>query len=179
MASPVDIDLGRATVIGVDRRPRPPDVPLRRPGQVGQRRRGAGDRGTVGSQEREGYARGRFYDRSKCWRRGGQGGPRPLAGRRPASAADSHVAAADSGSQRRSRCAARARAADQGRGCRPHQAAESFGLGSRIGPIAEGFDADLVAVAGDPLTDITAVRKVVFVMKGGLRYRSPPASRPR
>jgi imidazolonepropionase-like amidohydrolase len=46
-------------------------------------------------------------------------------------------------------------------------AAESLGLGSRIGTIAAGFDADLVAVAGDPLTDITAVRKVVFVMKGG------------
>ena len=46
-------------------------------------------------------------------------------------------------------------------------AADSLGLGSRIGTIAAGYDADLVAVDGDPLTDITAVRKVVFVMKRG------------
>src|SRR5262249_9075455 len=46
-------------------------------------------------------------------------------------------------------------------------AAESLGLGTRVGTIAAGFDADLVAVAGDPIADITAVRKVVFVMKGG------------
>ncbi|MBW8861854.1 MAG: amidohydrolase family protein [Acidobacteria bacterium] len=50
-------------------------------------------------------------------------------------------------------------------------AADSLGLGSRIGTIASGYDADLVAVDGDPLTDITAVRKVVFVMKGGQRLR--------
>ena len=50
-------------------------------------------------------------------------------------------------------------------------AADSLGLGSQIGTIAAGYDADLVAVDGDPLTDITAVRKVVFVMKGGHRLR--------
>jgi imidazolonepropionase-like amidohydrolase len=50
-------------------------------------------------------------------------------------------------------------------------AADSVGLGSQIGTIAAGYDADLVAVGGDPLTDITAVRKVVFVMKGGRRIR--------
>jgi imidazolonepropionase-like amidohydrolase len=50
-------------------------------------------------------------------------------------------------------------------------AADSLGLGSRIGTVAVGYDADLVAIAGDPLTDITAVRKVVFVMKGGRRVR--------
>jgi imidazolonepropionase-like amidohydrolase len=44
---------------------------------------------------------------------------------------------------------------------------ESLNLGDRIGAIAVGFDADLVAVAGNPLDDITAVRQVVFVMKGG------------
>jgi imidazolonepropionase-like amidohydrolase len=46
-------------------------------------------------------------------------------------------------------------------------AAESMGMGGKIGTVAPGFEADLVAVAGDPLTDITAVRRVVFVMKGG------------
>jgi imidazolonepropionase-like amidohydrolase len=45
--------------------------------------------------------------------------------------------------------------------------AESLRLGDRIGTIAAGFDADLVAVTGNPLDDITAVRHVVFVMKDG------------
>jgi imidazolonepropionase-like amidohydrolase len=49
--------------------------------------------------------------------------------------------------------------------------AESLGLGSKIGSIAEGMQADLVAVQGDPLKDITAVRNVSFVMKGGKVYR--------
>jgi len=46
-------------------------------------------------------------------------------------------------------------------------AAESLGLDREIGGIAVGMMADLVAVQGDPLTDITAVRHVEFVMKGG------------
>ncbi len=51
-------------------------------------------------------------------------------------------------------------------------AAESMGLGQEIGTVAPGFQADLVAVEGNPLEDITAVRRVVFVMKGGKVYRS-------
>jgi imidazolonepropionase-like amidohydrolase len=50
--------------------------------------------------------------------------------------------------------------------------AASLGLGNSIGAIAPGFDADLVAVDGNPLADITAVRRVIFVMKGGRIYRS-------
>jgi imidazolonepropionase-like amidohydrolase len=45
--------------------------------------------------------------------------------------------------------------------------AASLRMGDTIGTIAAGFEADLVAVAGDPLKDITAVRQVKFVMKGG------------
>jgi len=37
--------------------------------------------------------------------------------------------------------------------------------------LAPGYDADIIALDGDPLTDITAVRRVVFVMRGGLVYR--------
>ena len=50
--------------------------------------------------------------------------------------------------------------------------AESLGLGSRIGAIAPGMDADLVATDGNLLDDITAVRRVRFVMKDGQVYRS-------
>ena len=51
-------------------------------------------------------------------------------------------------------------------------AAESLGMGDRIGTVAPGFEADLVAVEGNPLEDITAVRRVVFVMKGGKIFRN-------
>lgn len=56
-------------------------------------------------------------------------------------------------------------------------AAEAIGLGARIGSIAAGMEADIIAVDGDPLTDITAVRRVVFVMKGGKVYRNVVPSR--
>jgi len=51
-------------------------------------------------------------------------------------------------------------------------AAESLGLANSVGSVASGMQADLVAVEGDPLADITAVRRVVFVMKGGKVYRN-------
>lgn len=51
-------------------------------------------------------------------------------------------------------------------------AAESLGLGEKIGSIAPGMEADLVALDGNPLEDITAVRRVVFVMKAGKVYRN-------
>jgi imidazolonepropionase-like amidohydrolase len=46
-------------------------------------------------------------------------------------------------------------------------AAESLGMGRSVGALAEGMQADLVATSGNPLDDITAVRRVAFVMKGG------------
>jgi imidazolonepropionase-like amidohydrolase len=54
-------------------------------------------------------------------------------------------------------------------------AAESLGMGGQIGSIAEGMQADLVAVQGNPLDDITAVRRVAFVMKSGKVYKYAPA----
>ena len=45
-------------------------------------------------------------------------------------------------------------------------------MGAKIGTVAAGFEADLVGVAGNPLEDITAVRRVVFVMKGGKVLRN-------
>lgn len=46
-------------------------------------------------------------------------------------------------------------------------AAASFRMGDKIGTVAPGFEADLVAVEGNSLEDITSVRRVAFVMKGG------------
>ena len=45
--------------------------------------------------------------------------------------------------------------------------AEAMGLANQIGAIAPGLDADIIAVDGDPLADITALRRVSFVMKAG------------
>jgi imidazolonepropionase-like amidohydrolase len=50
-------------------------------------------------------------------------------------------------------------------------AAEAMGLADQIGSIAPGLRADIIAIDGDPLKDITAVRRVVFVMKGGVVYK--------
>jgi len=52
------------------------------------------------------------------------------------------------------------------------RAAESLNMQNEIGSIAPGMQADIIAVDGDPLKDITAVRRVVFVMKGGRIYRN-------
>jgi imidazolonepropionase-like amidohydrolase len=50
--------------------------------------------------------------------------------------------------------------------------ATAMGLSDQIGSIAAGLQADIIALDGDPLKDITAVRRVVFVMKGGVVYKN-------
>lgn len=51
-------------------------------------------------------------------------------------------------------------------------AAEALSMSDRIGSIAPGLEADIIALDGDPLKDMTAVRRVVFVMKGGVVYKN-------
>jgi imidazolonepropionase-like amidohydrolase len=50
--------------------------------------------------------------------------------------------------------------------------AGSLRLGKEIGTAAPGYDADIIAVDGDPLTDVTRLRQVSFVMKGGIVYKN-------
>ena len=50
--------------------------------------------------------------------------------------------------------------------------AESLRLQDQIGSIGPGMEADIIATAGNPLDDITAVRRVVFVMKGGKLFKN-------
>src|SRR5499427_4821476 len=50
--------------------------------------------------------------------------------------------------------------------------AEAMGLEGRIGTLAPGMEADLIAVDGNPVNDVTALQRVVFVMKGGAVYRN-------
>jgi imidazolonepropionase-like amidohydrolase len=50
-------------------------------------------------------------------------------------------------------------------------AAEIMGWSDRVGTVAAGKFADLVAVTGDPLRDITELQRVTFVMKGGEVYK--------
>jgi len=50
-------------------------------------------------------------------------------------------------------------------------AATLLGQSNRLGSLEPGFAADIVAVAGDPLKDITLLQKVGFVMKEGVVYK--------
>jgi imidazolonepropionase-like amidohydrolase len=49
--------------------------------------------------------------------------------------------------------------------------AKLLGWEGQVGSLEAGYLADIIAVAGDPLQDISAVEKVSFVMKGGVVYR--------
>jgi imidazolonepropionase-like amidohydrolase len=48
----------------------------------------------------------------------------------------------------------------------------NYDLGKQVGIVEKGRFADLVAVAGDPLADITETERVKFVMKGGVIFRN-------
>ena len=50
-------------------------------------------------------------------------------------------------------------------------AAESMRMDKEIGTLAPNYEADIVAVSGNPLQDITKLRSVVFVMKGGTVHK--------
>jgi imidazolonepropionase-like amidohydrolase len=56
--------------------------------------------------------------------------------------------------------------------------AEIMGWQDRVGSLIVGKLADIIAVPGDPLGDITALERVGFVMKGGVTYRDELARRP-
>jgi imidazolonepropionase-like amidohydrolase len=51
--------------------------------------------------------------------------------------------------------------------------AKLLGWGGQIGELKAGYYADIIAVAGDPVEDISAVKQVRFVMKDGVVYRRP------
>jgi len=50
--------------------------------------------------------------------------------------------------------------------------AEALGMAGQVGALVEGLEADLIAVEGDPVQDITALERVQFVMKAGRVYRN-------
>jgi imidazolonepropionase-like amidohydrolase len=52
-------------------------------------------------------------------------------------------------------------------------ASELLGTQDKVGTVEPGKLADIVAVPGDPLADVTVLEKVDFVMKGGVVYRKP------
>jgi len=52
-------------------------------------------------------------------------------------------------------------------------AAELLGMQNDVGSVSQGKFADIVAVKGDPLTDLTLLQKLDFVMKGGEVVKGP------
>ena len=54
----------------------------------------------------------------------------------------------------------------------PTAAMLNYNWVEQIGSIEKGKFADLIAVSGDPLADITEMQRVRFVMKGGVVVRN-------
>src|SRR5206468_12530270 len=50
--------------------------------------------------------------------------------------------------------------------------AKLLGWGGQIGALKSGYMADVIAVEGNPLQDISATQHVTFVMKGGVVYKA-------
>ena len=50
--------------------------------------------------------------------------------------------------------------------------AEAIGWADRVGTLEKGKYADVIAVAGDPLADVTELQRVQFVVKGGRVVRN-------
>jgi imidazolonepropionase-like amidohydrolase len=55
-------------------------------------------------------------------------------------------------------------------------AADLLGIAAKVGTLEKGKLADVIAIPGDPLTDITATERVSFVMKEGKIIRNGPAA---
>ena len=60
--------------------------------------------------------------------------------------------------------------------CKAAEIDDSAGMGDRLGRVQAGYIADLIAVDGDPLTDVGHLRTVVFVMKDGTLHKQPEAA---
>jgi imidazolonepropionase-like amidohydrolase len=56
------------------------------------------------------------------------------------------------------------------------RAADLLGKHGELGVVAPGAYADLTAVPGDPLKDVSALKNVEFVMKDGVVFKSPPSA---
>src|SRR5438093_1096969 len=54
----------------------------------------------------------------------------------------------------------------------------NYNWANRVGSLEKGKFADIIAVAGNPLTDVTEMERVKFVMKGGVVMKNELASRP-
>jgi len=54
----------------------------------------------------------------------------------------------------------------------------NYGWADRVGTLEEGKFADLIAVSGNPLTDITEMERVKFVMKGGMVVKNELDAKP-
>jgi imidazolonepropionase-like amidohydrolase len=54
----------------------------------------------------------------------------------------------------------------------------NYGWSDRVGSLEKGKYADIIAVSGNPLTDITEMERIQFVMKGGVTFKNDISARP-